>query len=370
MNKKNCILIVCILIGMSLLLLAEIKTNFTHQERDESIASPVSVDKAASTLSIEIPDTWKEDIDQHNRIDAEITVPERIRENGFQSVTAEIKDVNQEGTLALLETYYHPQKGEEDDQVIQYVGEDNMYLYFFKTGGASLSSTFRDYVSMAYREEFTEDYNRDLYPVNVELENFSLRECESKISDFCQSVGISGEMNLTYRALDYRTMEDEAEELHPDGTRTKPDYQWTVDDNSYYCTISQACNGLSIVPNYYLTSYADILNVGGHTCLLNKEKIVSFYINNIYDIQYEDRYEKLMEFSDVLEKYREYVGIAKQDYETVVTDISMIAVVVNQGDREYQIIPVWVFFGYWEEMTENVRGDHAVFINAVTGERL
>lgn len=370
-RKMDYVFIICIIICICLLFCMETKKNFTFLEREKKTTSPEStVDKTEGNFPVQIPDSWKEEIDLNNRIDATVNVSENIRKNGFRSANAVIKSVDREGILQTLENYYHPQKGIEDEQVIQYLGEDNMYLYFFKSGEVSLTSNLRNYISMAYHEELTEDYNRDLYPVDKDLGDFPIDECDKKIGDIFETIGVQGELVIGHRTLDYKILEKEAEELHDDGTRTKPDYKWSMRDNSYYCTISQACNGLAVIPDYCLKTYANILNESGHIFLLNKERIVSFYINSIYDIQYDNKYEKLMEFSEILEKYKQYVSIARQDYETVVTDITMRAIAVEQENEKYQIVPVWIFYGYWEESTENVTGSHAVFINAVTGERL
>lgn len=376
MNKRNnnYYFIALIVICIGLLLWIEPKKNSTKLEREGENTSPASMNNVSENekYSIQVPYYWKEQIDEYNRIEATIKVPDCIREEGFQKASAEIVVVNQENLLSLLEEYYHPQKGIEDEQVIQYLGKDNMYLYFFKSseGGVSLTTSFRNYVAMAYHEELTEEYNRDLYPVDEELENFPIVDCDDMILNFCESIGISGEINIIHRTLDYEMMKYEAEEMQPDGTKTKPDYQWTPNDSSYYCTISQLCNGIAIIPVFYLNSYADILNVGGHTCLLNKERIASFYIDNIYNIRYGETHEELMEFSDVVEKYGQYVSLARQDYETVITDITMRVLAINQGNGSYNLTPVWVFYGYWSDTAEDITGYHAIFINAITGERL
>lgn len=371
-KKRNYLFIACITIGIAMLLWLESNKNFTYPEgKSESPSLETIIASSEEDYSIQIPDSWQEEIDSYNRIDATVTVPESISTKGFKSASAEKIEVDQEGVLSVLEDYYHPQKGIENEQKIQYLGEDDMYLYFDKsTGKVSLTSTFRDYVFMAYREEMTEYYNRDLYPVDQDLDHFTVSECDEKLLNFCEKIGIEGDIQVIHRSLDYKTMEAEAVELHQDGTETKPDYQWTSDDNSYYCTFSQTCNDIPIIPIDYLQYYSDILNESAHTCLLNKERLVSIHIDEIYDIRYHENYEKLMEFNDILEKYRQYVSISKQNYETVVTDITMRAFAASQGDENYQVTPVWIFYGYWKSNAEDITGAHAVFINAVTGERL
>lgn len=374
-RKRNYIFITCIVIGIGLLLWMESNKDFTHPEREVASTSPESADNMAEEgHSIQIPNSWKEEIDPNNRIDAAIIVPESICREGFRSATAEIRSVDTERVLLALEDYYHPRKGEELEYVIQYRGEDNMYLYFSKSGDEiSLSSDFRDYVSMAYRDQgagVLDSYNRDLYPVDQDLENFTINECDEILLNFFENIGLDGEVSIIHWALDYETMEREARELHPDGSETKPDYPWASDDNSYYCTVSQTCNGIPLIQSYWLAAYGDILNVSGHTFVVNRERLVSFNITEIYDIRYGEQYENLMEFSDILEKYRQYTSLSMQDYETVVTDITMRAIAVDQGDGIFQITPIWIFYGYWHHTAEDVTGPHAIFINAITGERL
>ncbi len=93
-------------------------------------------------------------------------------------------------------------------------------------------------------------------------------------------------------------------------------------------------------------------------------------LTEVYDIQYGENYENLMEFTDILERYRQYVRTADKNFETVVTDITMRAMVLRQEDGSEQVTPIWIFYGYWKNSTDDVTGSHAVFINAVTGERL
>lgn len=378
-KKRNYFFIACIVIGIGLLLWMESNKDFTYPEREIGSTSPDIVDDMTEEdYSIQIPDSWEEEIDPNNRIDATIIVPESISSEGFRGATAEIRSVNVEGMLLALEEYYHPRKGEEYEYDIQYLGEDDMYLYFSRSGKeASMSSGFSNYVSMAYRDNgagVLDSYNRDLYPVDQDLDNFTIGECDEILLNFLENIGLEGEINIVHRALDYETMEREAIELHQDGAETRPDYPWTSDDNSYYCTVSQTCNGIPIIPFFYLRAYGDILNVGGHTFIVNRERLVAFTMFEIYDVRYEGEYEKLMEFPDILEKYRQYVSISKQNYETVVTDITMRAFVVSQGNGIYQVMPVWIFYGYTkyvtEDVTEDVTGPYAIFINAITGERL
>lgn len=223
---------------------------------------------------------------------------------------------------------------------------------------------------MAYRDNPREDgYNRKLYSVNGELEGFSLDECKKRMQEICSEIGMSGEVGITYRALDYKTMEVQAEELHMDGSLTKPDYSWTPSDNSYHCTISQLCNDILIVHTYILAAYADILNYGDHTCVLNRERIISMNVYEVYEIAYKQDYEKLLDFSEILDKYKACTELRLPDYSTEVTDITMRVIASSQGKNIYKMTPVWIFYGtsYCDMDGEISTSPYAVIINGLTG---
>lgn len=320
---------------------------------------------------IEVPQSWMEDIDSNNAIHATIDIPESIRENGFRCAKAIKISIQEESIVELLEKYYHPYKGIEDDNVIQYLGEDNMYLYFDKgdMGGVELTSTLRNYISMAYRDGLTVDYNRDSYKIDSDLTEFTMKECDEKIYQLLKVVGVNGDLWIKHWALDFQTMQEEAQELHEDGSITKPDYAWSQKDDCYHCIVSQTCNDVPIIPNYMLSSYADILNSGSHIFTINEEKYLAFYLNNVYDIKYGEDFEQLLSFQDVIDKYKQYSSLTLRDYSTEITDITMRALVVENEKGEYAITPIWIFYGYWQ-LDDGSSAPYAVIINALTGDRL
>lgn len=376
MSKRimSYLLIVCIVVGIGLLLFKESNKDFARSERETASLSPASEERDGETdFSVQIPDSWKEEIGSNNRIDAAITVPESIRREGFRSADAEIKTLDREKILSLLEEDYRPRKTTENENLTQYTGTGGMFLNFDKYGNADMVTDFYLYFAMSYcDQQVLERYNRDLYPVDQDFENFTVAECDDIIAAFCESAGIEGDISMVHRVIDYRIMKEEALELHPDGTENRPDYPWSADDNSYYCQFSQTCNGLSILPIFYLQANADILNASGHSCLVNRRKLCAFNLSEIYSIRYRESYENLMEFSEILEKYRQYMSMEPQVYETMITDITMRAIAVSQGNGEYRITPVWIFYGC-QKVAEDDSDPYyqaIVIMDAVTGERL
>lgn len=367
--------IAIIVLAVSILLLAGESIGWFHflpgRAQSPSRASSDN-QQVIESYSIEIPNSWQEEIDEINRIDAIVNVPDSIREQGFKKTIATVVKGDQANILSLFEEYYHPYMGEEDDSDIQYRGEDDLYLYFPKleTYSVTASSKLREYIYMAYREQpQLEDYNRELYSTDIDLEGFTLEECSQKLKQICDTLKLTGELSITYRALDYKTMEKEAYELDMDGTVTKPDYEWTASDNSYLCTISQSCNEIPVINSYALEAYGDILNYGNHICLLNKERIIFLYVDEVYDIQYDEEYEELLSFSEIIDKYKKSVQLKIMGGNTSISDITMRVISVNQGNGTYQMIPVWIFYGthYYED---GIEIPHAVIINGLTGEEI
>lgn len=328
--------------------------------------------EAKKLYSIEIPYDVYEKIDENNWIDAVVDVPDSIRTKGFQKAKGTVKKIDQEKVLGIIEDYYHPVFEGEDDYDIRYSGEDGMYFSFQKVvGSAYLMTDTYIILRTAYQDSIGDSYyNRELYALESDLSNFTVDECDQVLQEIYERFGIKGEVNVIHRALDYQTMEDEAVELRMDGTETKPDYDWSEDDNSYHCTISQGCNGVSVIPSWRFQSAADILNAGAHTIVLNKDRVVGLDIDDIYDIKYQQEYEDLLEFSEVLNLYKQSPTINKYSYCKEITDISLRVIPVAEKRDVYTLAPVWVFYGRWFDEQQTFEAPFAIILDAVTGEEL
>lgn len=324
---------------------------------------------------IDVPYKWQEEIDAYNKIDAKISIPDIIRTDGFLEASAKKMAPNQDEILPFLEDYYKPYLSNEYEDSTLYRGADELYLYLLKDKYKDIiiSSKFGNYISMAYRDNpGTDDYNRELYPVEEDLEGFSVEECEEKVKNICEKLGIKSEVQIIYRSLDYRIMEEQATELHMDGSSTKPDYKWKIADSSYHCTISQLCNEVPIIQNYIVESYGDILNYGDFTCIINKERIVNLFFSNIYEIKYEKKYVELLSFESILQKYKEIAGLTIQKSNTLVTDITLRVIAVNRQDGNYDLVPIWIFYGNdtLKDGEETYFSPYAIIINGITGEQI
>lgn len=344
----------------------------SERESIPSQNSPAADAEAQPALyGIEVPAEWSEQIDERNRIDAVINIPDTIREEGFRSAYATAVLPSREGLLEFLEDF-HLSFVEDYATTTQYMGESGSILNFSNEGFSPFtyfSTEKRDYVSMAYRNGLTADYNRDCYSADAQLPDFSWQECDAWIDGLMSAAGSGGDVWTKRWALDHETMEREAVELHIDGTETRPDYAWSGEDDCYYCEFSQTCSGVPIIPSYMVQYWGDILNMLSHDCIVGRNGFFSFSLYEFYELSYTGEYENLLSFEEILGRYRQVIGLMDRDYDTLLTDITMRVIPVPSGNEQYRMRPVWLFCGYeqWEEGTDDF---YVVFLDALTGEQL
>lgn len=339
------------------------------KEVGEVSAQKVSAEKAF--CGMDIPYKYKGDINDRNRIDAAIDAPDIIRKEGFRKASARIADVPEASILALLEERYHPYEGEEYDNIRQYLGEDEMCLSFSRMYQEFfMRCRTADYIRMAYRDQPTDDCNKERYALEAELPDFQLADCDQRIKEVFQSYGTDSGFRIVHSTLDHDTMEQEALELHADGTWTKPDYAWSADDDSYYCRVWQLCNGIPVAHGYMLQSYGDILNQGSHTLVLNKERILQMDMTEVYDVRYGQEQEPLLDFDKVIGRYGQITEAAGETYAIEITDIGLRVIGVDEGGGKYRMAPIWIFYGTKTYEDGGANMPFAMMMDAVTGDEL
>ena len=322
---------------------------------------------------IEVPELWEEVIDERNSISAEINIPDEIREYGFLKASGNIFLPQEDDVLPLFEDYYKPYKVKEHGYMTEYAGEDNLHLFLPVDENENTSSTSNssDYIFMAFRDNYgTEYYNIDKYSKEQELDNFPIEKCNETIKKICDNLNLKEDIILKHYALDYRIMQEEALEFHMDGTDTKPDYAWTEEDNCYCYYISQTCNNIPLIPAYMLQRSENILNYYPHMIALSKERIVRMFFTTIYDIHYENTYEELLSFSDIMKKYRKIIDLVPKEKSTNVNKIELRVVAVRENGKVFRMVPVWVFYGSTSYEGMEYTDSYAVFIDGLTGEEL
>lgn len=319
----------------------------------------------------DIPYEYRAEINQRNRINAVVDVSDKVRQEGFRKASCRIANVPRDAVLAMLEDYYHPYEGEDYEDTKQYLGNDRAGINFSKEYEEfSLFCESASYIRMAYRDQpLGGDYNKELYPLDKDLADFPLTDCDSRIKELFQAYGAEGELRIQHRTLDHETMEREAVELHVDGPNGKPDYEWSADDDSYYCEVWQLCNGVPAAQAYMLMS-VNALDFGNYTMLLNKERFLCIFMQEVYIFDYEETREDLMDFEEIIRRYGRITETIPENDSVEITDITLCALYVDQGGGNRTMAPVWVFQG------TNISGQfgreipYVVIIDAVTGDEL
>lgn len=327
--------------------------------------------QGTDSYGVDIPYEYRAEISQRNRINAAVDVSDVVRQEGFRKASCRVVDVPKDAVLAMLEDYYHFYEGEEYEELKQYLGKDEAAINFSKEyEELSLFCRLASYIRMAYRDQpLGGDYNKELYALDKDLAHFSLTDCDSRIKELFQAYGVEGELRIQHRTLDHETMEREAVELHVDGPPGKPDYEWDEEDDSYYCEIWQLCNGVPATQAYMLMS-VNALDFGEYTILLNKERFLLMFMNEVYLFDYEETREDLMDFEEIIQRYGRITETIPENDSVEITDITLCALNVEQGGGNRAMAPIWVFQGI------NISGQFGreipfvVIIDAVTGDEL
>ncbi len=341
-----------------------------NKEGETAAGQDISPDEGVS-YGIEIPYEYKADINETNRIDAVVDAPDTVRKEGFRMASARIADVPEASVLALLEEDYHPYAGEEYDAARQYLGEDEMYLFFSKEYSEfTMFCRTADYIGTAYRYRPTEDCNKERYALDAELPDFPLADCDRRIEELFRAYGVDGGLRVVHSTLEHETMAQEALELHADGTWEKPDYTWSAADDNYHCRVWQMCNGVPVLHGYMLQTYMNILEEGCHILKLNRDRFLEMSITEVYKISYGQEWEQLLRFEEVLERYGQFTEAAEENYAIEITEIGLRVTSVDEGGGTYRMAPIWIFYGTKTYESEGVVMPFAMMIDAVTGDEL
>ncbi len=341
---------------------------------DTDISQADSSAASAVTQTQDFPYIYAEVINDANTINAVVDVPDEVRKNGYYEATATVLTFEDKADDIL--TYfegYHPYLHATSDEAISYWGDDDFILNFdpeymdltFVTG------TYWNAVRYAYNFSVgVEEYNRDHYPEETAFDDFSLEECDESIQSLFSLLEFQGELYTRHWMLDYETMEEEAVELFMDGTDRKPEYDWSEEDDCYWCEIWQTCNGVRIINTRGLQGAGDVLEHGTHTVVTGKSGVFSMETTLLYDISYSEEKVKLCDFEEIVEVYRQSSAEAAEASPIEITDIALLVIPVSVRGEGYSLVPVWIFYGQRsiELDGSSLLDIYAVYINATTGE--
>ncbi len=341
---------------------------------DTDISQADSSSASAETQTRDFPYTYAEVINDANIINAVVDVPDEVRENGYYEATATVLTFEDKADdiLTYLEEY-HPYLHATNDEAISYWGDNDFILDIDTEYMDLVIRTGAYWNAVRYAYDFnvgTEEYNRDHYPEETAFDDFSLEDCDETIQSLFDLIGFQGELYIRHWTLDYETMEEEAVELFMDGTDRKPDYDWSEDDDCYWCEIWQTCNGVRIINTRGLQGAGDVLEHGTHTVVTGKSGVFSMETTLLYDISYNEEKVKLLDFEEIVEVYRQSSVEAAEASPIEITDIALLVLPVSVRGAGYSLVPVWIFYGQrsLEQDGPSRLDPYAVYINATTGE--
>lgn len=363
------VVVISIILGLGFCIFADMRF-FVQESESEKTHSliPEQGDLEIKSYAVNVPYEWKETIYENHSICANIDVPECIREQGYQRATAVQKEIQFENLEDIFKEYELEEENLPDGTV-RYKGLKNSFLNIYE-GTFIFTNEYHIYIGMAYNDvTFMDSYNADKYSVEKDLEEFSLEECNINLNKIFESMQMDGEVTIFRRSLDHQTMEQEAVELHHDGSESKPDYEWSVSDDCYYCQISQLCNDIPIIPNESFLYWTNILYDSMHVIVLREDGIVKMVCNEVLDISYEDTYEELVDFSEIMENYRESAVDVPKEQRIEITDITLRVRLKETDEGKYDLIPMWVFYGT-QEIDGTWSYPYVVVYDALTGDKV
>lgn len=361
------IVAIFIILGLSFCILTDMSF-FVMESESEETHSLISEqeDEETKNYALDVPYEWDEIIYENHSICANIDVPEIIREKGYQKATAVQKDNQFENLVPIFKGY----ELEEDilpDGIVRYKGLNESYLNIYE-GCFIFTNIYSIYVGMAYNDiTFMDSYNADKYAVETDLDEFSLQECDDKLEEIFEYMQLDSDITVFRRSLDHKTMEQEAVELHHDGSESKPDYTWSISDDCYYCQISQLCNDIPIIPNDSFLYWTNILYDRMHTIVLREDGVVKMVCNEVFEISYEDNYEELVDFSEIMQKYRDSAVDVPKEQRIEITDITLRVRAMKNDEGNYDLLPMWIFYGT-QEIDGTWSYPYVVVFDALTGD--
>ncbi len=321
---------------------------------------------------IEIPYAYEKQISDRTNINAEIEVPDTIREEGFYTASAELlnyDDSQVEGLFWNKDNTKEEMYPEDGGKAIYGLNGD---FLFVSSTYLSYYTSWAQYPECAFYSDIrTEDYNRNLYKKDMDFSFKSREEVKEELDQVLNQLGVE-EAVYDFYALDYQTMESEAIVYDIDGGSEKPDYSWSEKDNCYYIYICQTCNGVPLLSGRTQELNEMVKNHATVDVLYNMDGIAEFWGKYLYKIKYDDKIRPLYDFDAIVSVFQQKQELMLAEYDTVIDSISLYALPTEQKNGTYEIQPVWIFSGnsYWTENGEDYTYPYAMIIDAVSGEEI
>ncbi len=329
------------------------------------------------SYTLEIPEEWSENIGDNISIEAKIMASEEVKENGFFKTMVKEKEFPTDQVLSFFETPYHLTflrddgngelcyEGEEECRIFVVQGDNEDYR-----NSAYMTTEYAGIIWKAYKSNPIVGNQRE-YKIGQNLEGFSIAQASAMVEDFLNALQKTEDTFQVYWSLDYNTMERLGIELLQDGGEKELDYNWSETDNSYHVNIWQKAQGVPVLDSAIFEKGYDILTCGTTQVYLNEKGIYAFYEEETLEMEQLQQREELLEFSEVMDQFRNAMNILNLSDEITISEIQLRALPVKEGN-EKRLAPVWIFKANVEVAYDDIAYTHCYYyvLDGVTGEVL
>ena len=336
-------------------------------ELSDSGAADTETTVSTEAAGYDCPNVYEVNTGANISFQAEVIVPQEVRENGLYDVEIAVQTVDGEAALSVLfqdDTVTKTLEIETDDgPAFYYYGEDkslnaNPYTLFYMT-------SFFEYTNNTFHLVGS-NANQDLYDTGTQFDFISSGDAYAYLCEIAAAFGL--DINGSYHcySLDYETMEGEEYAIEQkkgeeDTSVYKP--SWTEEDNSYYFTIFQTEQGLRV--HYPLSGVFYKLTEENATVqgLVSANGIEMFDISCVFTFTPTGEILTLLPFKDIVDVVTQKYGMILTDNTYTVESAELFwRVLKNSGG--FSITPSW------EIIIRELPSESEVYmyVDALTGE--
>lgn len=341
---------------------AEQNTDITDQETVEETSQHINLelDNLHIDADYEIPDVYK-DL-KMNRIEAHL--PEIDYEKCIEAFGIDLTGTKKEvekgftsGNIGKFDVISYQDPDPNDSNYTSYVEFNPFGSYGVRAG-----LQFDKIISCVWDNKYMDTYNLDQFSTSTEWPFLSRDELFFRTKEALQEgLGITISDSYEGYALDYQTMKKEQEE-NPDLMGPVRD-DWSEDDNTYFFRLYQEVDGLPISQIGY--EYIENTRLA---VWYDKDGYIAYDADNVYIINKTQEKQAIIPIDKAIDNLKkQYVPKTDSTIKINIDEIRLELMPVHIKDKEFEIRPVWSFYGMMEGYSF---GYVEVLIDGITGELL
>lgn len=328
---------------------------------------------------VSFPNSYEKQVSDTFVIQADVIVPENFKPNNLHKATAKIIEIDQEKWKkhflkegVIYEEDEWDDLSRESEMLIgrEYENGDWQLTVASQCGNLWTPVFYHIDNCLVWDTVVADGYNRDVYPLEGDLEFASRKEVYQNITTELENLGIpmkSAEIERCY-SLPYQTLAEQEKQNLEIGNLEQEDIKgaWSREDDAYYFYIWQKEQGLPIYPDGYI-EWIDPENVrGGIRCCYNKDGMVSLNVAYWMECKQEKEKLSLLPLEDIMKAVEEKYGQVINDSMMTLKTCRLFEAPIPRDDNNYEVVPVWICEIQNDENTVPVY----LPINAVTGQEV